>query len=304
MATEKAARFEELTKLATDFVTARKGFWDHAAWTDFLSNVQTKGFDISEEMQASLGELLEAIKRFYAAAGSTESIEKAMSAVINDSVTFVKRHNGVWGHPEWEDFVKTVQQNTHSLSEGATEYLGGVLESMKVFYRLSPVGVVQKRMSAARARSSAAAAPALETEKKAETKRAAAKAPAETKPAAAKAPAETKRAAAKAPAETKRAAAKAPAETKPAVAKTPEEAKVAPKPAPKVSGTPDDLTAIDGIGPALAKKLNAAGISSYAQLATLTDDDIEDLEKNVIRFSGRIRREDWVGQAKKLSQNQ
>jgi predicted flap endonuclease-1-like 5' DNA nuclease len=271
MATEKAASFEELAKLATDFVTARKGFWDHAAWTDFLSNVQTKGFDISEEMQSSLGELLEAIKRFYGAAGSTESIEKAMSAVINDSVAFVERHNGVWGHPEWEDFVKTVRQNTHSLSEGATEYLGGMLESMKVFYQLSPVGVVQKRVSAARAGSSAATAPALETEKKAETKSAAAKAPAETKPAAAKAPAETN---------------------------------VVPKPSPKVSDTPDDLTAIDGIGPTLAKKLNAAGILSYAQLAALTDDDIENLEKNVIRFSGRVRRDDWVGQAKKLSQNQ
>ena len=282
MATEKAARFEELAKLATDFVTARKGFWDHAAWTDFLSNVQRKGFDISEEMQSSLGELLEAIKRFYGAAGSTESIEKALSAVINDSVAFVKRHNGVWGHSEWEDFVKTVRQNTHSLSEGATEYLGGVLESMKVFYRLSPVGVVQERMTAARAGSLATAAPALEAEHKAETKPAATKTPAETKPVATKAPAETKPAAAKAPAETK----------------------VAPKPAPKVSDTPDDLTAIDGIGPALAKKLNAAGISSYAQLAVLTDDDIENLEKNVIRFSGRIRRDDWVGQAQKLSQNQ
>jgi predicted flap endonuclease-1-like 5' DNA nuclease len=326
MATEKAASFEELAKLATDFVTARKGFWDHAAWTDFLSNVQTKGFDISEEMQSSLGELLEAIKRFYGAAGSTESIEKAMSAVINDSVAFVERHNGVWGHPEWEDFVKTVRQNTHSLSEGATEYLGGMLESMKVFYQLSPVGVVQKRVSAARAGSSAATAPALETEKKAETKSAAAKAPAETKsaaakapaetksavakapaetkPAAAKAPAETKPAAAKAPAETKPAAAKAPAETKPAAAKAPAETNVVPKPSPKVSDTPDDLTAIDGIGPTLAKKLNAAGILSYAQLAALTDDDIENLEKNVIRFSGRVRRDDWVGQAKKLSQNQ
>ena len=52
----------------------------------------------------------------------------------------------------------------------------------------------------------------------------------------------------------------------------------------------------------LAKKLNSAGISSFAQLAALSDADIEHLEKDIIRFSGRIKREDWVGQAKKLTQ--
>lgn len=62
----------------------------------------------------------------------------------------------------------------------------------------------------------------------------------------------------------------------------------------------DDLTAIRGIGPAIAKKLIAHGIQSYAQLAALTDQDIGKLEESIIRFSGRIKREDWVGQAKKL----
>lgn len=62
----------------------------------------------------------------------------------------------------------------------------------------------------------------------------------------------------------------------------------------------DDLKLINGIGPVLEGKLNAAGIRSYRQLATLTDADIDRLESDVIHFSGRIRREDWVDQAKTL----
>ena len=135
MATARTAPLEELTKLATDFVTTQKGLWDHTAWTDFVSGAQNKGFDISGEMQSNLGDLLEAMKRFYSATASTESMDNAMKTVVNDSVAFIEQHKGVWGHSDWEEFVKTVQQNTISLSEGTAGYLGGVLESIKVFYQ-------------------------------------------------------------------------------------------------------------------------------------------------------------------------
>lgn len=62
----------------------------------------------------------------------------------------------------------------------------------------------------------------------------------------------------------------------------------------------DDLKMIGGIGPALESKLNAAGFFSYRQIASLTDADIESLETEVIHLSGRIRRDDWVGQARAL----
>lgn len=63
----------------------------------------------------------------------------------------------------------------------------------------------------------------------------------------------------------------------------------------------DDLKQIAGIGPALEKKLNAEGIVSFGQVAALKKADIERLEQTVIRFAGRITRENWVGQAKKLA---
>ena len=62
----------------------------------------------------------------------------------------------------------------------------------------------------------------------------------------------------------------------------------------------DDLKLLNGIGPVLEGKLNAAGIHSYRQLAALTDADIDRLESEAINLSGRVRREDWIGQAKAL----
>ncbi|MDZ7622148.1 MAG: hypothetical protein U5O69_07100 [Candidatus Competibacteraceae bacterium] len=50
----------------------------------------------------------------------------------------------------------------------------------------------------------------------------------------------------------------------------------------------------------LEEKLNAAGIDRYRQIAVLTDADIDHLESEVIHLSGRIRRDDWIGQARAL----
>lgn len=66
----------------------------------------------------------------------------------------------------------------------------------------------------------------------------------------------------------------------------------------------DDLLAISGIGPALEKKLHRRNIVSYRQIAELTDSEIDQLEKSVVRFPGRIRRENWVGQARRLCAGQ
>jgi len=60
---------------------------------------------------------------------------------------------------------------------------------------------------------------------------------------------------------------------------------------------PDDLKLISGIGPALEKKLNACGISRYQELATLSDADIDRVEAAIKSF-GRIRRDNWISQAK------
>ena len=62
----------------------------------------------------------------------------------------------------------------------------------------------------------------------------------------------------------------------------------------------DNLKLISGIGPRLEKKLRDAGITSYSQIAALTPAEIANLEENVVRFAGRIKRDNWISQAQHL----
>ena len=78
--------------------------------------------------------------------------------------------------------------------------------------------------------------------------------------------------------------------------------KAAPKKAeaPKADAAGDDLKALSGVGPALEKKLHAAGVTSFAQIAAWTEADIADFDEK-LSFKGRIEREGWVEQAKELA---
>ena len=62
----------------------------------------------------------------------------------------------------------------------------------------------------------------------------------------------------------------------------------------------DDLKMISGVGPGLEKKLQDIGFVSYSQIAALTEAEITELEAHVIKFAGRIKRDDWIGQATQL----
>lgn len=62
----------------------------------------------------------------------------------------------------------------------------------------------------------------------------------------------------------------------------------------------DDLKRISGIGPKLERVLNANGIFRFRQIADWQDADIDAIDEQLTGFRGRIRRDDWVGQAKKL----
>ena len=63
----------------------------------------------------------------------------------------------------------------------------------------------------------------------------------------------------------------------------------------------DDLTRIKGVGPAIAKKLQRMGIKSFEQIADwdLADEAVKDQR---LSCKGRIGREDWIAQARKLAQ--
>jgi len=77
-------------------------------------------------------------------------------------------------------------------------------------------------------------------------------------------------------------------------------AKAPAKAAPKAAAAADDLKQLSGVGPALEKKLLEAGVTTFAQIAGWKAADIAEMDEK-LSFKGRIEREDWVAQAKKLA---
>lgn len=66
-------------------------------------------------------------------------------------------------------------------------------------------------------------------------------------------------------------------------------------------GSPDDLEAIDGVGPMLRALLNDLGVYYFWQVAEWTPREIDWVESKLMHFKGRIRRDDWVGHARTLT---
>ena len=59
----------------------------------------------------------------------------------------------------------------------------------------------------------------------------------------------------------------------------------------------DDLKQLSGVGPALEKKLHAAGVKSFEQIAAWSAKDVEAINEK-ISSKGRVEKEGWIDQAK------
>jgi len=80
----------------------------------------------------------------------------------------------------------------------------------------------------------------------------------------------------------------------------------APQPAPVPASSPapaaaDDLARIKGVGPKLVALLGELGVTTYAQIAAWSDDDVARIDAQLGRFAGRITRDQWIEQAKMLA---
>ncbi len=62
----------------------------------------------------------------------------------------------------------------------------------------------------------------------------------------------------------------------------------------------NDLKSIKGIGPFLEEKLNALGIYTYEQISKMTPELEDQVNEAIEFFPGRIKRDEWVKQAKDL----
>ncbi len=85
---------------------------------------------------------------------------------------------------------------------------------------------------------------------------------------------------------------------KTAAPKAPAKAKADAAPAPAAA---DDLTVLNGVGPALAKKLNDAGVTRFAQIAAWTEADIAKLEETISGLGVKAEKGGWIAAAKEQS---
>ncbi|WP_350334092.1 NADH-quinone oxidoreductase subunit NuoE [Coralliovum pocilloporae] len=86
----------------------------------------------------------------------------------------------------------------------------------------------------------------------------------------------------------------------PAPAVEPAPTPVKPAAPADMSGKPDDLKKISGVGKVIEGKLQGLGITTFAQIAAWTEADIAAFDEK-LSFKGRIQRDNWIEQAKQLS---
>lgn len=70
-----------------------------------------------------------------------------------------------------------------------------------------------------------------------------------------------------------------------------------PTQAAKAPAKPDDLTTIKGIGPTFAKRLNEAGITTYAAVAAATADHL----REVTKAPPMAAPDEWIAQARQIA---
>jgi predicted flap endonuclease-1-like 5' DNA nuclease len=70
---------------------------------------------------------------------------------------------------------------------------------------------------------------------------------------------------------------------------------------PRAPAPHDDLTRIKGVGPKLAALLHSLGVTGFDDIARWDDAAIDRIDARLGQFSGRIRRDDWVEQARLLA---
>ena len=66
----------KLLEIASEFVEKQNGWWEHPDWESFLNILTTEGYNLSEEVKAPIGNILEIFKQYYHSNGFETIIEK------------------------------------------------------------------------------------------------------------------------------------------------------------------------------------------------------------------------------------
>jgi predicted flap endonuclease-1-like 5' DNA nuclease len=71
-----------------------------------------------------------------------------------------------------------------------------------------------------------------------------------------------------------------------------------------LEGGANDLKQIKGVGPKLEVLLHSMGVYHFGQIAGWSAAEVAWMDENLQGFKGRVTRDDWVGQAKALSEGE
>ncbi|WP_420606826.1 hypothetical protein [Novosphingopyxis sp.] len=72
-------------------------------------------------------------------------------------------------------------------------------------------------------------------------------------------------------------------------------------PVPAATTGSDELLQMKGVGPKLVARLHELGITRFDQIAAWDDADVARIDGELGNFRGRIRRDDWIDQARLLA---
>ncbi len=158
------AIFDDLMKLASQFVERQRGLWHHSAWLDFLLDVRKINIELTEEMQKNLWLVLESMRKFYES--SMDIGEMVMKNTSEQTAIFVRETKGIWDCAGWEKFVEDIQDRGVRLTEETVSYLGLILGATKSFYGSLPLAAIEEKKE-----------PRVEKERKKLAKRPVTKAP-------------------------------------------------------------------------------------------------------------------------------
>jgi predicted flap endonuclease-1-like 5' DNA nuclease len=86
----------------------------------------------------------------------------------------------------------------------------------------------------------------------------------------------------------------------PALSENPAAAAAPPAPAGPAP-TEGPVTQLKGLGPKVAERLAALGVTTVGQLAAMTDDEAQALDARLGPFTGRMNRDRWLEQARFLA---
>ena len=87
---------------------------------------------------------------------------------------------------------------------------------------------------------------------------------------------------------------------KPTRKNTPSKRRIKPLGMKRPAGELDDLQLINGVGPKLERKLHRLGIYHFEQIAEFTAEDIALVDSKLKTYKGRVKRDKWPTQARRL----